>query len=53
MTTFQAEEGLYTDEGISFTPIPYIDNQPVLDLCDMNPDLSARQQASTMKVVYS
>ena len=34
MTTFQQEEGLYHAEGIAFEHIPYVDNQPVLDLLD-------------------
>ena len=33
-TTFQQEEGLYEAEGIAFEHIPYVDNQPVLDLID-------------------
>ena len=50
MTTFQAEEGLYTSEGIAFDKIPYIDNQPVLDLLDKLPD---KKVAMTKMAVVS
>lgn len=36
----QAEEGLYLEEGIAFEHIEYIDNQPVLDLLDMQPGIA-------------
>ncbi|GAB5366355.1 hypothetical protein AAMO2058_001136700 [Amorphochlora amoebiformis] len=32
--TFKQEEKCYREEGISFTKVPYIDNQPVLDLLE-------------------
>ena len=34
-TTFNAEEGLYTEEGISFEKIPYTDNTATLELLDL------------------
>ena len=37
LTIFENEEGLYTSEGITFDHIPYIDNQPVLDLLESPP----------------
>ena len=35
--TFKEEEELYTAEGIAFTHIEFIDNQPVLDLIEGKP----------------
>ena len=35
--TFKKEEELYRFEGINFTHVNYIDNQPVLDLIEMRP----------------
>ncbi len=32
--TFSLEERLYRSEGIKFTSVTYIDNQPVLDLIE-------------------
>ena len=32
--TFKLEEKIYTEEGIKFDKVPYIDNQPVLDLIE-------------------
>ncbi|KAH8088806.1 hypothetical protein JL720_6771 [Aureococcus anophagefferens] len=36
--TFKEEENLYRSEGIDFEPVPFIDNQPVLDLIEKKPD---------------
>ena len=33
-TTFHSEEGLYTEEGIDFEHIEYVDNGPTLELLD-------------------
>ena len=54
MTTFQAEEGLYTQEAIDFEHIEYVDNQPVLDLLDFDPKRAGKAgQGSTMVVISS
>uniref|UniRef100_A0A6S8C1X6 Myosin motor domain-containing protein n=1 Tax=Aureoumbra lagunensis TaxID=44058 RepID=A0A6S8C1X6_9STRA len=36
--TFKEETHLYTEEGIDFEPIAFIDNQPILDLIEKRPD---------------
>ena len=36
-STFTKEEKLYKDERINFDHVPYIDNQPVLDLIESKP----------------
>lgn len=36
-TTFKEEEELYRSEGVNYTPIHFIDNQPVLDLVEDKP----------------
>ena len=35
--TFKEEESVYVSEGIEFTKVPFIDNQPVLDLIEKKP----------------
>jgi len=35
--TFKEEENVYVSEGIEFTKVPFIDNQPVLDLIEKKP----------------
>lgn len=35
--TFQMEETVYREEKINFVSVPYIDNQPVLDLIEQKP----------------
>jgi len=35
--TFKEEENVYTSEGIKFEKVPFIDNQPVLDLIEKKP----------------
>ena len=35
--TFKKEEEVYTFEGVTFTHVQYIDNQPVLDLIELKP----------------
>ncbi|KAJ8606329.1 hypothetical protein CTAYLR_010372 [Chrysophaeum taylorii] len=36
--TFKDEDELYKSEGIEFQSVPFIDNQPVLDLIEKKPD---------------
>jgi hypothetical protein len=36
--TFKLEEELYRSEAVNFTPVPYADNQPVLDLIEKKPN---------------
>ena len=35
--TFKLEEQLYRDQGIDFDEVPFIDNQPILDLLEQKP----------------